>query len=82
MQNSLDALEHFLNTIPVRTACTTFLVNLASFAFKRNYFFLNYIKYFQISATAMGTEMASSFSCLFVGHLEEQMLFVVCVFKL
>ena len=74
-QQGLDTLEHFLNTRPIRTPSTTFLVDLASFVLKRNYFFFNDTPYLQISGTAMGTKMAPSFACLFVGHLEDQLLY-------
>ena len=70
--DGLLALRHFLNKRPVQEPPSHTLVRLAelvltlnSFSFKGDYFQ-------QTGGVAMGSRLGPNYSCLFVGHVEEQ----------
>ena len=53
---------------------TEFIVDLARFVLTNNYFIFGHNTYWlQISGTAMGTPLAVTFACIYIGQLEKQL---------
>ena len=70
----LEACELYLNKRQNKTIPTTFLISLIQFVLENNNFVFNDKHYLQIQGTAMGTKMAPSYACLFMGFLEQKLL--------
>lgn len=58
----------------MRTPSTALFVNFASFNLKRKYFSSRYVKFLQISGTAMNTKIALSVLCLLLVTLKKKVL--------
>ena len=72
--DGLLALTHFLNKRPVLQPPTHTLVRLAELVLTLNTFSFNGNFYRQTGGVAMGSRLAPSYACLFIGHVEEQIL--------
>ena len=70
----LVALRYFLDRRSVQTHSTSTLLRLAELVLDMNAFEFNGHYYKQTSGVAMGTKMGPSFACLFMGHLEKQII--------
>ena len=70
----LAALKHYLDLRQTQVPPTSTLLRLAELVLTLNNFAFNGEHYIQTSGVAMGTRMGPSYACLFVGHIEEQML--------
>ena len=73
-EEGLRASEHFLNKRKNTTIPTDFLIKLMEFVLTHNNFEFNGKHYVQKQGTAMGTKMAPSYACLFMGNLEDKFL--------
>ena len=70
----LESCEFHLNKRDNQKIPTNFLVKLMDFVLKNNNFTFNNTHYVQVQGTAMGTPMAPSYACLFMGVLEQKIL--------
>ena len=70
----LEACEIHLNKRASQTIPTPFLLSLIQFVLTKNNFFFSNRHFIQTQGTAMGTKMAPSYACLFMGVLEERIL--------
>ena len=70
----LAASEFFLNQRDNQVIPTPFIIKLMEFVLKNNNFKFNNKNYIQEQGTAMGTKMAPSYACLFMGKLEVEFL--------
>jgi hypothetical protein len=70
----LEACKQYLNNRVDQDIPTDFLLSLMDFVLKNNNFTFNNEHYIQTQGTAMGTQMAPSYACLFMGVLEQKML--------
>ena len=70
----LESSEIFLDQRQNQNIPTKFLLSLINFVLTSNNFVFNDKHYIQIQGTAMGTKMAPSYACLFMGILEQKIL--------
>ena len=70
----LEANRGFLNKRIDQVVPTGFITRLMEFVLKNNNFTFNNEHYLQTQGTAMGTKMAPSYACLFMGDLELKLL--------
>ena len=70
----LESCEFHLNKRENKKIPTNFLLKLMDFVLKNNNFTFNNTHYIQVQGTAMGTPMAPSYACLFMGVLEQKIL--------
>lgn len=70
----LDSNKIYLNKRTSQAIPTPFLIKLMDFVLKNNNFSFNGQHYIQAQGTAMGTKMAPSYACLFMGDLEQRIL--------
>ena len=73
-QDGLNALRTALNTRERIGIPTEDLVSMAKFVLENNYFEFNSEVYHQLSGTAIGTKFAPPYACIFMDHLENEML--------
>ena len=72
--DGLAAAEKYLNRRESQEIPTQFLIKLMDFVLKNNNFCFNGQNFIQTQGTAMGTKMAPSYACLFMGDLERGIL--------
>ena len=72
--DGLAASQSSLNDRESPDIPTQFLIELMEFVLKNNNFTFNGKNYLQLQGTAMGTKMAPSYACLFMGALEQDIL--------
>ena len=72
--DGIAAAEKYLNKRESQEIPTQFLIKLMDFVLKNNNFSFNGQNFIQIQGTAMGTKMAPSYACLFMGDLERDIL--------
>jgi hypothetical protein len=70
----LKALEHFLNKRSSKNPPTSTLLRLAELVLTLSCFSFNSEYYQQIGGVCMGTRMGPPYACLFMAHLEQQIL--------
>lgn len=68
------ACDAFLSTPNRRKPPLWFFKKCLSYVLKYNFFEFNGKFYRQITGTAMGTRMAPSFACIFMGYLEKRLI--------
>ena len=68
--DGLAAAEKYFNRRESQEIPTQFLIKLIDFVLKNNNFCFNGQNFIQTQGTAMGTKMAPSYACLFMGDLE------------
>lgn len=75
-EEGLEALHFYLrNREDTEKPPTEFLIQLATFVMKLNYFTFNKTFYQQMSGTSMGTICAPNYANLYMGHFEENYIF-------
>ena len=70
----LSALRYYLDLRPTLYPPTNTIIRLAELVLNLNSFQFNDAFYKQVSGVAMGTKMGPSYACLFMGHIESQIL--------
>ena len=73
-EEGLESNKRYLNLRSDLVIPTDFLITLMDFVLKNNNFTFNDEHFLQTQGTAMGTKMAPSYACLFMGDLEERFL--------
>ena len=73
-QLKLAILEYNTRVDYTKHIHTEFIIDLAHFVLSNNYFIFGHNTYWlQISGTAMGTPLAVTFACIYIGQLEKQL---------
>ena len=70
----IKIFESFLNMRSDKSVPTSFLIILLTLVLTCNILVFNNEYYLQLIGTAMGTRVAPTFACLFMGHIEKFML--------
>ena len=73
-RDGLEALKFLLNKRTLLEPSTTTLISLAELVLTLNNFAFDGEHYQQISVVAMGTKMGQSYTNLFAGYVEQQIL--------
>ena len=73
-QEGMDAFEEALNRRDNQDVPTSFLMKLVWIVLTCNLFVFNAVMFLQLIGVAMGTKMAPTFACIFMGWLEKNML--------
>ena len=74
-QLKLAILEYNTRVDNTKHIHTEFIIDLAHFILTNNYFIFGHNTYWlQVSGTAMGTPLAVTFACIYIGQLEKQLL--------
>ena len=74
LKQGIDIFEAFLNTRQNKSVPTQFLVTLLTLVLTCNILIFDNVYYLQRIGTAMGTRVAPTFACLFMGCIEMMML--------
>ena len=70
----LEVLRKQLNAFDNKSIPTEYLVKMAEFVLKNNYFEFNSSCKHQISGTAIGTKFAPPYACIFMDYIEREFL--------
>jgi hypothetical protein len=73
-EDGIAAIAKLLNDSPDPDMPTPFLLKLLKLVLSKNYFIFNGEFYLQIGGTAMGTKLAPSYACSFLGVHEDNLL--------
>jgi hypothetical protein len=73
-EDGIAAIAKLLNESPDPDMPTPFLLKLLKLVLSKNYFIFNGEFYLQIGGTAMGTKLAPSYACSFLGDHENTLL--------
>jgi hypothetical protein len=74
VDDGLNVFEKFLNIRQDKSVSTSFLMTLLKYVLTCNIFIFNNKFYWQKIGTSMGTKVAPTYACLFMGALEAIML--------
>ena len=74
LKQGIEIFEAFLNNRTDKSIPTDFLISLLTLVLKCNVLVFNSQHYLQLIGTAMGTRVAPTFACLFMGCIEFMML--------
>jgi len=77
------AIEEYNSKIDISKRIETkFIIDLAHFVLTNNYFHFGINTFWlQISGTAMGTPLAVTFACIYIGQLEKQVFHILSIYN-